>query len=93
MFRRFLEGKHISLSIYIICTHGKNRTHFEILDERIEKSEVAFFIQNPQDTADLLKIRRRPEVVQALEDVFRNAETFVKSRVKVSFSRSLENHL
>lgn len=63
----------------------------EILDERIEKSEVAFFIQNPQDSADLLKIRRRPEVIQALDDVFRNAETFAKSRVKVSFSRSLEN--
>ena len=64
----------------------------EILDERIEKSEVAFFIQNdPQDTPDLPKIRRRPEVVQALDDVFRNAETFANSRVKVSFGRSLEN--
>jgi len=63
----------------------------EILDERIENSEVAFFIQTPLDLHDLPKIRRRPEVVQALDDVFRNAETFAKSRVKVSFSRSMEN--
>ncbi len=64
----------------------------EILDEWIEKSEVAFFIQiDSQDLDDLPKIRRRPEIVQALDDVFRNAETFASSRVTVSASHSLQN--
>ena len=64
----------------------------EILDERIEKSEIAFFIQiNPQDSGDLPQIRRRPEIVQALDDVFRNAETFANSRVTVSANHSQQN--
>ena len=64
----------------------------EILDERIEKSEIAFFIQiDPQDTDDLPQIRRRPEIVQALDDVFRNAETFASSRVTVSANNSQQN--
>ena len=64
----------------------------EILDERIEKSEIAFFIQiDPQGTDDLPQIRRRPEIVQALDDVFRNAETFASSRVTVSANNSQQN--
>ena len=64
----------------------------EILDERIEKSEIAFFIQiNPQDSGDFPQIRRRPEIVQALDDVFRNAETFANSRVTVSANHSQQN--
>ena len=64
----------------------------EILDERIEKSEIAFFIQiNPQDSGDLPQIRRRPEIVQALDDIFRNAETFANSRVTVSANHSQQN--
>ena len=64
----------------------------EILDERIEKSEIAFFIQiNPQDSGDLPQIRRRPEIVQALDDVFRNAENFANSRVTVSANHSQQN--
>ena len=64
----------------------------EILDERIEKSEIAFFIQiNPQDSGALPQIRRRPEIVQALDDVFRNAETFANSRVTVSANHSQQN--
>ena len=64
----------------------------EILDERIEKSEIAFFIQiDPQDTDDLPRIRRRPEIVQALDDIFRNAETFASSRVTVSANDSQQN--
>ncbi len=64
----------------------------EIIDERIEKSEIAFFIQiDPQDTEDLPRIRRRPEIVQALDDVFRNAETFASSRVTISARNSQQN--
>ena len=64
----------------------------EIIDERIEKSEIAFFIQiDPQDTDDMPKIRRRPEIVQALDDVFRNAETFASSRVTISARNSQQN--
>ena len=64
----------------------------EILDERIEKSEIAFFIQiNPQGSGDLPQIRRRPEIVQALDDVFRNAENFANSRVTVSANHSQQN--
>ena len=61
----------------------------EILDERIEKSEIAFFIKtDPQDTGKLPQIRRRPEIAQALDDIFRNAETFASSRVTVSANNS-----
>ncbi len=64
----------------------------EIIDERIEKSEIAFFIQiHPQDTDHIPKIRRRPEIVQALDDVFRNAETFASSRVTISARNSQQN--
>ena len=64
----------------------------EIIDERIEKSEIAFFIQiDPQDTDDMPKIRRRPEIVQALDDVFRNAETFASSRVTIAARNSQQN--
>jgi two-component system sensor histidine kinase RegB len=66
----------------------------EILDERIEKNEVGFSVTfesgkfesgkpHSADACRKLLVRRRPEVVQALDDVLRNAANFAVSQVTI----------
>jgi len=64
----------------------------EILDERIEKSEIAFLIRfETGDAGRKTMVRRRPEIIQALDDIFHNAENFAKSRVVVTVSETAQN--
>lgn len=64
----------------------------EILDERIGRNGIFFSIKmSAEDAQKIPLVRRRPEIVQALDDVFRNAETFARKKVAVTVTCSEQN--